>query len=248
MRSSFCHLLLRPNKACFLSISPYFLFSSPPVTVLTLQVTSSSLSLSVLYWRGQNWMKYSKCMLSGAEERGKIASIDFLTSHLLVELSLWLAFLAVRAHHWIAVHRSFSWKLLSVSLPQPVLPRRLFHPRCRTSHLLLLNFMMFLFSLFISPACRGPSEGTLPSRISKTPALQQFLSARELAESALHPVIPVINIHRTVVVSVALKDTTNNWPPVGPCIADHSRLTLAVLPIFHSPLQFTYAVCSPIWL
>lgn len=110
------------------------MFSRPLITMLTLQRTNSSLSLSFLYWRGQNWIKYCECALPGAEWRGKIPSIDFLSSLLLVQLSIWLAFLAAWACHWPAVHR-------------------LFHPRCKTSHLLLLNFIMFLFSLFTSPAC-----------------------------------------------------------------------------------------------
>ena len=45
--------------------------------------TLSSSSISVFYWRAQNWPQYSRCGLTNAEQRGRITSLGLLGNTLL---------------------------------------------------------------------------------------------------------------------------------------------------------------------
>lgn len=63
-------------------------------------------------------------------------------------------------------------------------------------------------------------------------------------QSALQPVIQVINKILSVLVSVT---NTNNQPPATPCVTDEAfdpRSSATFPPTLHFP----YPVCSPAWL
>ena len=51
--------------------------------------------MSPLYWKAQNWTQYSRCGLIGAEERGRITSLDLLATVLPMQPSR----LLVEWHH-----------------------------------------------------------------------------------------------------------------------------------------------------
>ena len=86
--------------------------------------------------------------LTGAEQRGRITSLELLAVLLLMQPRRLVAFLATRARCWLVVDllptripRTFSGKLLSSQLATSVCwCVGLFLPRCRTWHLLLLNW------------------------------------------------------------------------------------------------------------
>lgn len=149
---------------------------------------------------------------------------------------MWLVFLAARVHHWFAVHRSFSWKLLSVLLP----------PTCTAA--LVIPFQMqdfpFAFAELHDVPFKPVHLSSLFGSLWGWCALQSIKytcpravpfclwTCRECTPSC-HPTHWYK--HWTVLASVPLRDTTNNWPPVGPCITEHSPLSLAVRPVFHRP-------------
>ena len=97
-----------------------------------------------LCWGPQN----SRWVLTRAEYRGRIPSLDLLATLLLMQPRIRLAFWAASTHCWVILSflstntlKYFSLGLLSIpSSPSLYLCLGLPQPRCRTLHLALLNF------------------------------------------------------------------------------------------------------------
>lgn len=87
----------------------------------------ASISLPLLYWGGQNWAQHSKCGLTCAKQRGRIASLGLLATLLLTQLRMLMGFFAARSHLWLMVTgcplgtlRPFLQTCFLDSQPQPV--------------------------------------------------------------------------------------------------------------------------------
>jgi len=68
--------------------------SSPFIILMALHWTLSSMSISVLYCEAQNWTQYSRCGLTCTEQRGRITSLNLLTTLIFMQLRIPLAFFA----------------------------------------------------------------------------------------------------------------------------------------------------------
>lgn len=86
---------------------------------MALHWTPSSNSIPLLYWGPQNWTHLSKCGLTSAEQRRRMASLDLLAILCLMHPRIPLACLASSAHCWLTFNlastgtlRAFSAKLL----------------------------------------------------------------------------------------------------------------------------------------
>lgn len=59
----------------------YERLSSPLTLILALCWTHSSVSMSLLYWRAQDWIEHCRWDLTSAEERRRVTSLDLLKTH-----------------------------------------------------------------------------------------------------------------------------------------------------------------------
>lgn len=61
----------------------------------------SSIPMSVLYWRAQNWTQYFRYGFTNPHERGRITSLYLLAVLVLMQPRILLSFFAARAHCWL---------------------------------------------------------------------------------------------------------------------------------------------------
>lgn len=133
------------------------------IIFVALHWTCSVSSLSLLSWGAQNWTQHSRCGLTRSEWRGRITSLELLATLFLMNPRTPLAFLATRKYCWLMdsllftrTPRSYSTELLSSrSAPASAGDWGYSSPgKCRTLHLLLLNFRKFfsvhLFNLHLA--------------------------------------------------------------------------------------------------
>lgn len=91
-------------------------------------------------------MQYFRCGLASAVLGGMIISFDLLATLLFIQPSVVLAIFASRAHCSL-MYSSLPTKTCKDFSTELCGCPGLFLPRCRTSQLFLLNFMLFLLAL-----------------------------------------------------------------------------------------------------
>ena len=153
-----------------------------------------------------------------------------------------LASLATRAHCWLMVNlwfpstpRSLFTELLSSrSAPSLYWCMGLFLPRCRTLHLLLLNFIRFV-SAQLSGLSRSRWMAAQPSGVSANSS--QFCVISKLVEGTLCPFIQVIDeeVEQDWAKYWALENPASWRPPTTFYATDDNPLSSAIQPVLNLP-------------